>query len=115
MKNGWHILRDGSALTLTRHLPVRFDVEARTHLPRMGRLRLASQIRQDIWRALQSQRGFSPVVEVTAGEDNVGVRAGGRIEARRFDRVRLQGLISDVLDNPGNRQRWLRGSAEVRP
>ena len=61
----WHILREGDSLTMTRALPVRFDVAAGTTLPGGGRLRLAMQVRQDLWRALQALRGFAPVVQVT--------------------------------------------------
>lgn len=83
-RKGWHVLRDGPRLTLARKLPARFDVEAATNLPAAGRLRLAWQVRQDIWRALQRQRGFSPVIEVTSGPGGLFVRAGGRIDFGRF-------------------------------
>lgn len=104
----WHILRDGPRVTVARHLPVRFDVLAETVLPPAGRLRVAQQIRQDLWRALQRQRGFSPVVEVSEAADGLLVRAGGRVQAARFDRARLAARIADVLEDGTNRRRWVR-------
>lgn len=107
---GWHILREGARLTLARRLPARFDIEAATCLPFTGRGRLAAQIRQDVWRALQGQRGFSPVVEITAGAEGLAVRAGGRVENARFDREGLERRVAEVLASPANRRRWLRGN-----
>ncbi len=110
-RRNWHVLRDGPRLTLTRRLPVRFDVEVCSSLPRAGRLRVATQVRQDIWRALQGQRGFSPVIEITTGEGGeMTLRAGGRVDGAPFERARLEERIADVLGSPTNRQRWLRGS-----
>lgn len=107
-RSQWHILRDGPRVTVARHLPVRFDVLAETVLPLAGRLRVAQQIRQDLWRALQRQRGFSPVVEVSEAADGLVVRAGGRVLAARFDRARLAARIADVLEDGTNRRRWVR-------
>ena len=104
-RNDWHILRDDTCLTLARHLPVRFDVCAETVLPDGARLRLARQVRQDLWRQLQGQRGFSPVVEVTREGAGCRVRAGGRIEGR-YAKVRLEDEIAALLADPGKRARW---------
>ncbi|WP_116130897.1 hypothetical protein [Tropicimonas sp. IMCC34043] len=114
-KDRWHILREGPVLVLARHLPVRFDVSATTDLPAAGRARLAGQIRQDLWRALQAQRGFSPAVEVTAVASGLRVRAGGRVAAGRFDRAGLEARIAAVLEDPGNRVRWIRSAGGARP
>ncbi|MFV0358314.1 hypothetical protein [Tropicimonas sp.] len=110
MAERWHILRDGARLTLARHLPARFDVEARTTLPAARRLRIASQIRQDLWRAIRSQRGFSPVVEVVRAGGGLTVRAGGRITGAQFNRERIEARIAALLDDPSHRDRWLRSS-----
>ena len=104
-RNDWHILRDDTCLTLARHLPVRFDVCAETVLPDGGRLRIARQVRQDLWRRLQAQRGFSPVVEVARDGGACRVRAGGRIEGR-FARARIEAEISALLADPEARARW---------
>ncbi|KIC11488.1 hypothetical protein RA19_05445 [Leisingera sp. ANG-M1] len=102
----WHITRTDSALTLSRRLPAQFDVAVETVLPAADPLRLAHQIRQDMWRKLQSLRGFSPVVEITAHGQGLRVRAGGQVMGRvPFNAA---GLIADVLEHPGNRARWLR-------
>lgn len=108
MAKGWHILRDGATLTLARHLPPRFDVAARTRLPHAGRLRTANLIRQDMWRALQRQKGFSPVIEIINEDTGMHVRAGGRVMARPFDRSGLEARIAAVLENAALRARWAR-------
>ena len=104
----WHVQRDGARLVLARHLPARFDVSAETVLPDAGRERVAQQVRQDMWRALQRQRGFSPVVEVVSGANGLSVRAGGRVDTERFDRKGLEARISALLEAPENRHRWVR-------
>ncbi|WP_375175662.1 hypothetical protein [Pseudooceanicola sp.] len=103
----WHILREDSAVTIARQLPVRFDlaVTARFAAPHPVSLTaLAHQIRQDIWRALQRLRGFSPVVRVAQAGAAIAVEAGGRCAGPTggaADRIAM------VLDSPSNRQRWL--------
>ncbi len=104
-RNDWHILRDDTCLTLARHLPVRFDVCAEAMLPDGGRLRLARQVRQDLWRRLRGQRGFSPVVEIMRDGGACRVRAGGRIEGR-FAKARLEAEIAALLAEPATRARW---------
>lgn len=107
-RNGWHIERDETRLTLARRLPVRFDVSVDTVFPHVSGSALARQIRQDLWRALQTQRGYSPVVEVTREGEELRVRAGGQVDARRFAKSALEGRISEVLSDPNNRARWVR-------
>lgn len=102
----WHIIREDNMLTLARTLPPRFDVAAETVLPLARPARLAHQIRQDMWRALQSVRGFSPVVRVEARDGAMHVRAGGRAVAPVA--ASLSQRIADVLEDTANRQRWLR-------
>jgi hypothetical protein len=109
----WHVQRDGAVLTLARRLPARFDVWAETRIPARGRLRLATQVRQDLWRALQGQRGFSPVIEIRQADGGLDVRAGGRIDGGRFDAPRVRQAIAAVLDDPDNRRRWLRCAGKV--
>ncbi|MDE4173567.1 hypothetical protein PXK01_05340 [Phaeobacter sp. PT47_59] len=106
MASRWHILREEGALTLCRQSPPRFDVASVTDLPLADPVRLAHQIRQDIWRALQNVRGFSPVVRVERCGDGARVTAGGRVEG--VVAPVLAARISDVLANPANRRRWLR-------
>ncbi len=91
---------------MARHLPPRFDVRAETVLAKADPLRLAHQIRQDMWRALQNMRGFSPVVRVETRAEDVKITAGGRVEGRVPTNA-AEG-IAEVLENPGNRARWLR-------
>ncbi len=107
-RGGWHVLREGARVTVARLVPVRFDVFAETRLPRAGRERVAQQVRQDLWRALQRQRGFSPVVEVEAVEDGLIVRAGGRVDAAQYDRAGIEARIADMLEAPSRRRRWVR-------
>ncbi|UWQ76159.1 hypothetical protein [Leisingera sp. M658] len=114
--NRWHIIRTDSSLTLSRRLPAQFDVAAETVLTSGDPLRLAHQIRQDMWRKLQGMRGFSPVVEITATGPGSGqglhIRAGGQVMGRVPSNA--AGLIADVLENPANRGRWLRHAVRRR-
>lgn len=102
----WHIQRDAQTLTLSRVLPARFDVRADAVMPVSDPLRLAHQIRQDMWRALQRVRGFSPVVKLEhrAG-DTLKVTAGGRVVGRVPPNV--AGIIAELLGCPDNRARWI--------
>ena len=101
----WHILREGATLTLARQLPVRFDVGVVAEFPKMGKLRLAQQVRQDMWRALRGVRGFSPVVHVQEQDHGLRLRAGGRVEGPA-PRAGLETIIAGVLACPRNRARW---------
>ena len=102
---GWHVLREGATLTLARHLPARFDIGAEATFPPMDRLRLAHQVRQDMWRALRDLRGFSPVVQVTAQEGALLLRAGGRV-AGPAPKTVLEACIAALLADPEKRARW---------
>lgn len=106
-RNGWHILRDETGLTLARHVPARFDVSVMSELPLCDAGRLARQVRQDVWRALQRVRGFSPVVRVERLADVMRVTAGGRLP-RSSQSAILSERLDAVLTDPGNRARWLR-------
>lgn len=105
-RNRWHISRTEDALTLSRQVPARFDIVAETVLPVADPARLARQIRQDIWRALQKVRGFSPVVEIATVDARLVIRAGGQLCGRPAQGLAAQ--ISAVLEDPKNRARWLR-------
>ncbi|MEX5577042.1 hypothetical protein [Pseudophaeobacter sp. A-200-2] len=108
-RNSWHIARTSDTLTLSRCLPARFDLAVETMLPDGDSLRLAHQIRQDMWRALQDVRGFSPVVRVAQTAEGVRVTAGGRVLG--LVSPVLAERIEAVLENPANRGRWLRHAA----
>lgn len=102
---GWHILREAAALTLCREQPALFDVAVTVDLPAADPLRLAHQIRQDVWRAAQRVRGFSPVVRVETCGAGLRVSAGGRVAGRVPGN--LAPRIAAVLDSEANRRRWL--------
>ena len=104
-RNHWHILREGDSLTMSRALPVRFDVASGTTLPAGGRLRLARQVRQDLWRALSSLRGFAPAVQVTRRDGVCDIVAGGRV-AGRHDKAGVEARIAEMLADPALRARW---------
>ena len=106
-RNGWHIIEEAGALTLARRVPVRFDLAVRRVLPMMNRLRLAHQVRQDIWRALRKVRGFTPVVRIDAEGGVLAVTAGGQVDGP-VARIEAEARIARVLDNPANRTRWIR-------
>ncbi len=111
----WYTLRDeqGDAqiVTVARQLPARFDVAVKTVLTRAEPTRVAHQIRQDMWRALQNLRGFSPVVQVHLRDGVIEVTAGGRLPKPISSRVEQK--IRDVLENPKNQERWLRHANRV--
>lgn len=106
MSTGWHVLDDGTALTLARRLPPRFDLAVERRFPLLQRRVLAHEIRKDIWRALRNMRGFTPVVVVARDGDGVHVRAGGACAAAvpgtAFD------TLAHVMDCPARRARWIR-------
>ncbi|WP_299687683.1 hypothetical protein [uncultured Tateyamaria sp.] len=106
MSKRWHILREAGGLTLARQLPPRFDFAVRTTLGPGHALRLAHQIRQDLWRALQSLRGFSPVVRLAPNGTGWDVTAGGR--ALGVVPAPQIATAQAVLDHPQNRARWTR-------
>ncbi len=107
MKRGnWHILQGRGALTVARQLPPRFDVAVSSALPLADPLRLAQQVRQDIWRAVQRVRGFSPVVTVEVHGEALRVTAGGRVAGRVPGNLASE--IRAVLEDGEKRRRWLR-------
>ena len=105
-RRNWHILREDGALTLARRLPARFDLSVEAAFPRVGRLRLARQIRQDMWRALQHMRGFAPAVRVEDAGDGLRVCAGGQVDGV-FPRARAAETLSALLQDPAHRARWI--------
>ena len=102
----WHTLRADGAVTVARRLPPCFDVEASAPFPPARKARLAHLVRQDLWRALQSVRGFSPVVEITETGTALTIRAGGRVDgAAPGD---LAARVAAVIEDPADRRRWAR-------
>lgn len=103
----WHILEEDDALTVARRMPVRFDLGVTTHLPGGDRLRLAQQVRQDVWRALRNLRGFAPAVRVADSGDGHEITAGGQVDGL-IPRKTAEARIAEVLEDPSNRARWQR-------
>lgn len=106
MSARWHITQEAGSVTLSRHLPARFDVAAHTHLPPARPVRLAHQIRQDLWRALQRVRGFSPVVRLEPTGTGWTVTAGGRALGPMSPHITQ--VIETLLNDPTKRARWVR-------
>ena len=102
----WHILREGDALTVARRVPVRFDLAVETVLPRADKLRVAHQVRQDMWRALRGLRGFAPAVRVEERGEMLAVTAGGQVDGP-MPRHKAQETISELLECRSKRDRWL--------
>lgn len=94
---------------LMRQAPPWFDVAVSVELPLADPLRLAHQIRQDMWRAVQTVRGFSPVIRVEPCEAGLRVTAGGRVAGRVPGN--LEPKIAAVLEDEAKRSRWLRHAA----
>ena len=104
-RGNWFEIYDGPCFTLARRLPARFDISREISMPLMSAPRLARQIRQDIWRKLQSIRGFLPVVEITDCGVHLYIRAGGELTCPApFERSGER--IFDVLSNQDNQRRW---------
>jgi hypothetical protein len=105
-------MREGDVLTLSRRLPVRFDIMASTVLraagPRISRARLAHQLRQDVWRCLRDLRGFWPAVQIVRGEGVLQVTVGGALEGARVPVAQAEARLDDLLASPAHRARWLR-------
>jgi hypothetical protein len=112
MSRGWHVLDDGRSLTLARRLPPRFDLSEERQFPPLRRRALAHAIRQDVWRALQDLRGFTPVVAVLRHGDGLSVRAGGACDGALPAVARAR--LAAVMDCQVRRARWIR-HARVRP
>ncbi len=66
---------------------------------------VARQIRQDIWRKLQSIRRFLPVVEITHLGARLYIQAGGELTCPA-PLERCGERIFDVLSNRDNQRRW---------
>ncbi|MCD1625486.1 MAG: hypothetical protein ACU0B7_06145 [Paracoccaceae bacterium] len=114
-QGAWHLVRDGEVLTLSRHLPARFDVSASLVLQGqgrgVGRARLAHQVRQDVWRRLRDLRGFRPVVRVVRAGDSMHLTAGGALQGgvpAAALRLRVEAMLYDLLSDPARQSRWLR-------
>lgn len=105
-RNSWHILRDEGALTLARRLPVRFDLAVGTRLPLARKLRIAQQVRQDMWRALRGLRGFAPAVKVWEDSAGLCLIAGGQVDGPWPENAEAR--IASLLESPRHRARWLR-------
>ena len=116
-RDGWHLMREGAVLVLTRRLPARFDLSARTVLPlsgrAVGRARLAHQLRQDVWRCLRDLRGFWPVVRIERSEDALHVTVGGALDGTRAPVERAEARLAALLADPRHRARWLRHAGGV--
>lgn len=104
LRGGWVEARGEGSYVLARQWPPRFDVAATSEFPPMRASRLARQIRQDLWRALQNLRGFSPVVQIVFTEHGLTVTAGGRLSGKMSPG--LESRIQAVLDDPDLRSRW---------
>ena len=104
-RGNWFEIYDGPCFTVARRLPARFDISREVLMPLMSAPRLAHQIRQDMWRKLQSIRGFLPVVEITHRGAHLHIRAGGELTCPApFERSGDR--IFDVLSNRDNHWRW---------
>ncbi len=105
-RSQWHISEADGALTLSRRLPAQFDVAVQTGAQGC----IAHQLRQDMWRALQNLRGFSPVVRVATNGSDLEITAGGTV-AGRFPKATTEARLAALLDDPNLRARWARYAA----
>ncbi|QQA41325.1 hypothetical protein [Pelagovum pacificum] len=108
----WIVAEEAGRLVLARRWPAAFDVAAETRLPKAPGLRLAHQVRKDLWRALRDVRGFSPVVEIREEGDRLHLTAGGQVSGRAAPG--LSARISEVLEDGATRERWIAHSRRGR-
>jgi len=114
---GWTLHHSGGETTLDRSgFRGRWDVRVDRDLAidsvaghERGRIRgrIAHQVRQDVWRALRTVRGFVPRVTVSERIDGVTVAAGGALLTGSADRPSIEGALRRVLENTANRRRWV--------
>ena len=108
-RDRWHLIDEEGCLTLTRRLPVRFDLAVEGWLPEASRTCVAHRLRQDMWRELQDLRGFAPAVQVWRVPGGLHVRAGGSV-AVRFPRAAAKARIAALLQDPARVARWTQGA-----
>ena len=113
-RDRWHLLREDGALTLSRVVPVRFDVAAEATFPPLRKTVLAHEIRKDLWRALRGLRGFAPAIRVAEAAGGLRVRAGGRVAGPLPPRGATEAVIADLMADPARRRRWIAHSARCR-
>lgn len=107
----WATRTECKTLTLFRPGRARMDVSATAALTSQDTLspiRIAHQVRQDIWRALARVRGYSPVVQVVGRDGALIVTAGGMLTSGNVPHASIKARLSEVLQNPANRARWCR-------
>lgn len=104
----WHMQRDDTMLRLSRGFPARFDFAADVVLvdaAHLDRSRIAHQVRQDLWRALQSLRGYRPVIELRKVGNDLHIKAGGSVEGAVPERYCVERAAA-VLSDPSRQARW---------
>ncbi|MFW2587657.1 hypothetical protein [Sagittula sp. SSi028] len=104
LRGGWIEARGEGRYLLTRQWPAQFDIAASARFDDLRPARLARQIRQDMWRALQGLRGFAPAVQICFTGAGLDVTAGGRVNGRIPHGIESQ--IQTLLDDPARRARW---------
>ena len=109
----WHMTRAADGVVVLARGPQRFDVSAETRLPDARPARIAHQVRQDIWRALRRLRGFTPVVSVTPDAAGLRIVAGGAVAGPIPPGTGA--AIAAVLEDRGNRARWLAHARRRQP
>lgn len=110
-RNRWQFHAEGQGLVLARPGRARFDLVEELRLSAPGPLslrRLVLQIRQDVWRALQGLRAFSPIVAAIPQEGAILLRAGGQISGSAPIPRSAAAALHTVVHSPANHQRWCR-------
>jgi hypothetical protein len=111
-QRNWHMNTIENGLTLSRHRSARFDFSSVILIAGgadLRKSRIAHQVRQDLWRALQHLRGYAPVVQVRALGDDLEITAGGEVQGR-FPKANCEDLVAQVLGCKVRQARWARFS-----
>lgn len=74
--------------------------------PARFRAAVAHQVRQDLWRALRTVRGFAPEVTVAGAPGGLEVTAGGRLLSGDAARGRVAATAARLLADGALRRRW---------
>jgi hypothetical protein len=109
-QKNWHINTIENGLTLSRHRTARFDFASTIVIAGgadLRKSRIAHQVRQDLWRALQHLRGFAPAVQVRTLGGDLEITAGGAVYGR-FPKANCEDLVAEVLECKTRQARWAR-------
>ena len=107
---GWVMQKTSGTFLICRRIPISFCFCVETHVPFLRLGLLASQIRQDMWKAMQNPRGFLSAVKIKKGTDDLYVLVGGQLNCPvHLGSVEMR--LREPLNYPQMRTWWLQFAA----